>query len=131
MKLVEHIINGEQSSAAGCATTPIYNPATGEHTANVALINDHEYGNGTAIFTRDGDTARDFAEKIQVGMVGINVPIPVPVAYHSFGGWKRSMFGAHGIYGPESVHFYTKLKTVTSQWPTGIRSGASFTFPSM
>lgn len=97
----------------------------------VDLINDHEYGNGTAIFTRDGDTARDFAAKIEVGMVGINVPIPVPVAYHSFGGWKRSIFGAHGIYGPEAVHFYTKLKTVTSQWPTGIRSGAKFTFPSM
>ena len=97
----------------------------------VELINQHEYGNGTAIFTRDGDTARDFAANIQVGMVGVNVPIPVPVAYHSFGGWKRSIFGAHGIYGPESVHFYTKLKTVTTQWPTGIRSGASFTFPSM
>lgn len=97
----------------------------------VGLINDHEYGNGTAIFTRDGDAARDFAAKIQVGMVGINVPIPVPVAYHSFGGWKRSIFGAHGIYGPEAVHFYTRLKTVTSRWPTGIRSGAEFNFPSM
>lgn len=97
----------------------------------VGLINAHEYGNGTAIFTRDGDAARDFAAKIQVGMVGINVPIPVPVAYHSFGGWKRSIFGAHGIYGPEAVHFYTRLKTVTSRWPTGIRAGAEFTFPSM
>ncbi len=97
----------------------------------VGLINDHEYGNGTAIFTRDGDAARDVAAKIQVGMVGINVPIPVPVAYHSFGGWKRSIFGAHGIYGPEAVHFYTRLKTVTSRWPTGIRAGAEFTFPSM
>ena len=97
----------------------------------VELINSHEYGNGTAIFTRDGDAARNFASKIQVGMVGINVPIPVPVAYHSVGGWKRSIFGAHGIYGPEAVHFYTKLKTVTSRWPTGIRSGAQFNFPSM
>jgi malonate-semialdehyde dehydrogenase (acetylating) / methylmalonate-semialdehyde dehydrogenase len=97
----------------------------------VGLINDHQYGNGTAIFTRDGDAARDFASKIQVGMVGINVPIPVPVAYHSFGGWKRSIFGAHGIYGPEAVNFYTKLKTVTSRWPTGIRAGAEFNFPSM
>lgn len=97
----------------------------------VGLINAHEYGNGTAIFTRDGDAARDFAAKIQVGMVGINVPIPVPVAYHSFGGWKRSIFGAHGIYGPEAIHFYTRLKTVTSRWPTGIRAGAEFTFPSM
>lgn len=95
------------------------------------LINAHEYGNGTAIFTRDGDAARDFAANIQVGMVGVNVPIPVPVAYHSFGGWKRSIFGAHGIYGPESIHFYTKLKTVTTRWPTGIRSGAEFNFPSM
>lgn len=97
----------------------------------VKLINGHEYGNGTAIFTRDGDAARDFAKRIQVGMVGVNVPIPVPVGYHSFGGWKRSIFGAHGIYGPEAVHFYTKLKTVTSRWPTGIRAGAEFTFPSM
>jgi malonate-semialdehyde dehydrogenase (acetylating)/methylmalonate-semialdehyde dehydrogenase len=97
----------------------------------VELINDHEYGNGTAIFTRDGDAARDFAERIKVGMVGVNVPIPVPVATHSFGGWKRSSFGAHGIYGPEAVHFYTQLKTVTTRWPTGIRSGAQFTFPSM
>ena len=97
----------------------------------VDMINIHEYGNGTAIFTRDGDTARDFSARIQVGMVGINVPIPVPVAYHSFGGWKRSIFGAHGIYGPESVQFYTKLKTVTSQWPTGIREGAKFTFPTL
>ena len=97
----------------------------------VDLINAHEYGNGTAIFTRDGDAARDFAKRIQVGMVGINVPIPVPVAYHSFGGWKRSIFGAHGIYGKEAVHFYTRLKTVTARWPTGIRAGAQFTFPSM
>ncbi|MCF6197482.1 MAG: aldehyde dehydrogenase family protein [Emcibacter sp.] len=97
----------------------------------VELINKHQYGNGTAIFTRDGDAARDFAKRIQVGMVGINVPIPVPVGYHSFGGWKQSIFGAHGIYGPEAIHFYTRLKTVTSRWPTGIRSGAEFTFPSM
>ncbi len=97
----------------------------------VDLINKHQYGNGTAIFTRDGDAARDFANRIQVGMVGINVPIPVPVGYHSFGGWKQSIFGAHGIYGPEAIHFYTRLKTVTSRWPTGIRSGAEFTFPSM
>jgi malonate-semialdehyde dehydrogenase (acetylating)/methylmalonate-semialdehyde dehydrogenase len=96
----------------------------------LALINNHEYGNGAALFTRDGDAARDFAEKVQAGMVGINVPIPVPVGYHSFGGWKRSIFGAHGIYGPEAVHFYTRLKTMTARWPTGIRSGAEFTFPS-
>lgn len=104
---------------------------TSSYSDAVALINAHEYGNGSAIFTRDGDAARDFAAHIQAGMVGINVPIPVPVAYHSFGGWKRSIFGGHGIYGPEAISFYTKLKTVTSRWPTGIRSGAQFNFPSM
>jgi malonate-semialdehyde dehydrogenase (acetylating)/methylmalonate-semialdehyde dehydrogenase len=92
------------------------------------LVNSHEYGNGTAIFTRDGDTARTFADRIEVGMVGINVPIPVPVAYHSFGGWKRSLFGDHAIYGPEGVRFYTRVKAVTARWPTGIRSGAEFNF---
>ena len=95
------------------------------------LINTNEYGNGTAIFTRDGDAARAFADRIEVGMVGINVPIPVPVAYHSFGGWKRSLFGDHAIYGPEGVRFYTRLKTVTARWPAGIRSGAEFNFPSL
>ena len=102
-----------------------------DYASAVKMINDHEYGNGTAIFTRDGDAARDFANKIQVGMVGINVPIPVPVAYHSFGGWKRSLFGDHSVYGPEGVHFYTRLKTVTARWPTGIRSGADFFFPTV
>ncbi len=97
----------------------------------VDLINKHEYGNGTAIFTRDGDAARSFADSIEVGMVGVNVPIPVPVAYHSFGGWKRSLFGDHSIYGPEGVRFYTRLKTVTTRWPAGIAHGAVFTFPSM
>lgn len=95
----------------------------------VDLIHGHEYANGTAIFTRDGDAAREFADKIEVGMVGINVPIPVPVAYHSFGGWKRSLFGDHSIYGPEGVHFYTRLKTVTTRWPAGIKGGAEFSFP--
>jgi malonate-semialdehyde dehydrogenase (acetylating)/methylmalonate-semialdehyde dehydrogenase len=94
----------------------------------VGLINANPFANGTAIFTRDGDAARDFTNRIQVGMVGINVPIPVPVGYHSFGGWKSSIFGSHGVYGPEGVHFYTRLKTVTSRWPTGIRSGAQFHF---
>ncbi|WDR07180.1 CoA-acylating methylmalonate-semialdehyde dehydrogenase [Devosia rhodophyticola] len=96
----------------------------------VTLINEHEYGNGTAIFTRDGDAAREFANNIEVGMVGVNVPIPVPVAYHSFGGWKRSLFGDHAIYGPEGVHFYTRLKTITTRWPAGIKGGAEFSFPS-
>ena len=94
----------------------------------VKMINEHEYGNGVAIFTRDGDAARDFANRIQIGMVGINVPIPVPMAFHSFGGWKRSLFGDHAIHGPEGVRFYTRLKTITSRWPSGIRSGAVFNF---
>ena len=97
----------------------------------VKLIHDHEYANGVSIFTQNGDLARNFADMIEVGMVGVNVPIPVPVAYHSFGGWKRSIFGDHGAYGPESVHFYTKLKTVTTRWPTGMDKGAEFNFPSL
>jgi len=95
------------------------------------LINDHEYGNGTAIFTRDGGTARDFARDIQVGMVGINVAIPVPVASHSFGGWKRSLFGDVHMHGIEGVHFYTKLKTITARWPEGPAQGADYHFPQM
>lgn len=94
----------------------------------IDLVNDHEYGNGAAIFTRDGDAARDFASRAQIGMIGINVPIPVPVAYHSFGGWKRSLFGDHHIHGMEGVRFYTRLKTMTSRWPSGIREGAEFNF---
>ncbi len=95
----------------------------------VALVDKHEYGNGVAIFTRDGDAARDFAARTQTGMVGINVPIPVPMAFHSFGGWKRSLFGDTHMHGPEGVRFYTKLKTVTARWPTGIRAGAEFIMP--
>ncbi len=95
------------------------------------LVNDHEYGNGTAIFTRDGDAARAYSTQCKVGMVGVNVPIPVPVAFHSFGGWKRSLFGDMNAYGPEGVRFYTKTKTVTSRWPTGIRAGAEFIMPTM
>ena len=95
------------------------------------LIDSHEYGNGTCIFTRDGEAARYFSDNIQVGMVGINVPLPVPVAYHSFGGWKRSLFGDLHAYGPDAVRFYTKRKTITQRWPSsGIREGASFAFPS-
>ncbi|MDJ0738363.1 MAG: CoA-acylating methylmalonate-semialdehyde dehydrogenase [Gammaproteobacteria bacterium] len=97
----------------------------------LALVNAHEYGNGTAIFTRDGDTARTYASRVQVGMVGVNVPIPVPMAFHSFGGWKRSLFGDVHMHGMEGVHFYTKLKTITSRWPTGIRAGADFHMPTM
>lgn len=95
------------------------------------LTNDHEYGNGTAIYTRDGDAARDFASKVQVGMVGINVPIPVPLAYYTFGGWKRSSFGDLNQHGPDSIRFYTKTKTVTARWPSGIKDGASFVIPTM
>jgi malonate-semialdehyde dehydrogenase (acetylating)/methylmalonate-semialdehyde dehydrogenase len=95
------------------------------------LIDSHEYGNGTSIFTRDGDTARDFARRVQAGMVGINIPIPVPMAFHSFGGWKRSLFGDHSIYGPEGVRFYTRLKTITARWPTGIRAGVDTTMPTL
>ena len=95
------------------------------------LINDHEFGNGTSIYTRDGDVGRTFANKIKVGMVGINIPIPVPVAYHSFGGWKRSLFGDQHMHGPEGVRFYTKLKTITSRWPSGVRSNPEFVMPVM
>jgi len=95
----------------------------------VNLVNDHELGNGTSIYTRDGDVGRTFASKIKIGMVGINIPIPVPVAYHSFGGWKRSLFGDHHMHGPEGVRFYTKLKTITSKWPTGLASDPDFVMP--
>lgn len=94
----------------------------------VSLVNDHEYGNGAAIFTRDGDCARDFTGSVKIGMVGVNVPIPVPVAYHSFGGWKRSLFGDHHMHGPEGVRFFTRMKTITARWPSGIREGAVFNF---
>ena len=95
------------------------------------LIDSHEYGNGTCIFTRDGEAARYFSDNIQVGMVGINVPLPVPVSYHSFGGWKRSLFGDLHAYGPDGVRFYTKRKTITQRWPSsGVREGVSFSFPS-
>jgi malonate-semialdehyde dehydrogenase (acetylating)/methylmalonate-semialdehyde dehydrogenase len=97
----------------------------------LAYAMDHEYGNGTAIFTRDGDAARSFANDVKVGMVGVNVPIPVPVAYHSFGGWKRSVFGDRNAYGAEGIGFYTKVKTTTVRWPTGIKSGAEFVMPTM
>jgi malonate-semialdehyde dehydrogenase (acetylating) / methylmalonate-semialdehyde dehydrogenase len=93
------------------------------------LVNGHEYGNGAAIFTRDGAAARAFVEQVKAGMVGINVPIPVPMAFHSFGGWKRSIFGDHYIHGPEGVRFYTRLKTVTSRWPSGVVTGAEFVMP--
>ena len=97
----------------------------------LGLAMDHEYGNGTAIFTRDGDTARDFAKRVNVGMVGVNVPIPVPLAYHTFGGWKKSMFGDLNQHGPDSFRFYTRTKTVTARWPSGIKEGGEFSIPVM
>ena len=97
----------------------------------LALPSRHEYGNGVAVFTRDGDAAREFASRVNVGMVGINVPIPVPVAYHTFGGWKRSAFGDANQHGAEGVRFFTKIKTVTQRWPKGVRDGASFVIPTM
>jgi malonate-semialdehyde dehydrogenase (acetylating) / methylmalonate-semialdehyde dehydrogenase len=102
-----------------------------DYEAAVTLIESHDYANGVAIFTRDGDAARTFAHDIEVGMVGINVPIPVPMAFHSFGGWKQSLFGDHHMHGAEGVRFYTRLKTITTRWPTGIRSGPEFVMPTM
>jgi len=99
--------------------------------AALALVNAHEFGNGTAIFTRDGNTAREYTSRVQVGMVGVNVPIPVPMAFHSFGGWKRSLFGDHHAHGPEAVRFYTKQKAVTQRWPASIAAGAEFAMPTM
>ena len=101
----------------------------GSYEEALTLVNDHEYGNGAAIFTRDGDTARDFTTRAKIGMIGVNVPIPVPSAFHSFGGWKRSLFGDHYMHGPEGVRFYTRLKTITQRWPTGMRERADFSIP--
>jgi malonate-semialdehyde dehydrogenase (acetylating)/methylmalonate-semialdehyde dehydrogenase len=97
----------------------------------LGLVDSHEYGNGVAIFTRDGDAARDFASRVQVGMVGVNVPIPTPLAYYTFGGWKRSAFGDLNQHGDDAFRFYTKTKTVTSRWPSGVKEGASFVIPTM
>jgi malonate-semialdehyde dehydrogenase (acetylating) / methylmalonate-semialdehyde dehydrogenase len=97
----------------------------------VKLVHDHDYANGVAIFTRDGDAARTFGHEIEVGMVGINVPIPVPMAFHSFGGWKQSLFGDHHMHGPEGIRFYTRLKTITTRWPSGVRSDPEFVMPTM
>lgn len=102
-----------------------------DYEEGLKLANDHEYGNGVAIYTRDGDAARDFASRVQVGMIGVNVPIPVPLAYYTFGGWKRSSFGDLNQHGPDAIRFYTKTKTVTSRWPSGIKDGASFVIPTM
>ena len=103
----------------------------GSYEEAIKLAMDHEYGNGTAIYTRDGDTARDFASRINIGMVGINVPIPVPLAYHTFGGWKKSGFGDLNQHGPDAFRFYTRTKTVTARWPSGIKEGGEFNFKAM
>ncbi len=95
------------------------------------MVNEHEFGNGASIFTRDGDVARDFGNKVAIGMVGVNVPIPVPLAFHSFGGWKRSIFGDHHMHGLEGIRFYSRYKVMTARWPTGIRSGADFVMPTV
>ena len=97
----------------------------------IGLAMDHEYGNGTAIFTRDGDAARDFANRINIGMVGVNVPIPVPLAYHTFGGWKKSVFGDLNQHGPDAFKFYTRTKTITARWPSGLKDGGEFHFRAM
>lgn len=102
-----------------------------DYDAAVDLIHSHSYANGVAIFTRDGDAARNFASRIEVGMVGVNVPIPVPMAFHSFGGWKQSLFGDHHMHGMEGVRFYTRLKTITTRWPTGLRSDPEFVMPTL
>jgi malonate-semialdehyde dehydrogenase (acetylating)/methylmalonate-semialdehyde dehydrogenase len=99
--------------------------------AALEIVNAHEFGNGTAIFTASGEAARTFTQRVQAGMVGVNVPIPVPMAFHSFGGWKRSLFGPLHVHGPDGVRFYTRLKTVTSRWPTSAREGAQFVMPTM
>ena len=102
-----------------------------DYNSAVDLIHGHEYANGVAVFTRDGDVARGFSNEIEVGMVGVNVPIPVPMAFHSFGGWKSSLFGDHHMHGMEGVRFYTRLKTTTVRWPRGQRSDPQFTMPTL
>jgi malonate-semialdehyde dehydrogenase (acetylating)/methylmalonate-semialdehyde dehydrogenase len=99
--------------------------------AALQLVNEHEFGNGTSIYTGSGDAARKYSHSVHVGMVGINIPIPVPMAFHSFGGWKRSLFGDLHVHGADGVRFYTRMKTVTARWPTGIASGAEFVLPTM
>ena len=104
---------------------------TDTYEAAIKLVNEHEFGNGTSIYTSDGEISRHFTTNSQIGMVGVNVPIPVPMAFHSFGGWKRSLFGDQHMHGPEGVRFYTKLKTITSRWPSGLRSDPEFVMPTM
>ena len=95
------------------------------------MVNDHEFGNGVSIFTRAGDSGRTFSNRAKIGMVGINIPIPVPMAFHSFGGWKSSIFGDHAMHGMEGVRFYTRIKTTTTRWPSGIRQDPEFKMPTL
>ena len=129
--LIDHVTSGMDSYQAEIFGPVLQVVRVQTMEEAMKLIDDHEYGNGTCIFTRDGEAARYFSDHIKVGMVGINVPLPVPVAYHSFGGWKRSLFGDLYVYGPDGVRFYTRRKTITQRWPSsGVREGASFAFPS-
>jgi malonate-semialdehyde dehydrogenase (acetylating)/methylmalonate-semialdehyde dehydrogenase len=129
--LIDHV-----QSTMSCYRQEIFGPVLCVvHVDNLdeamQLVDDHEYGNGTCIFTRDGESARFFSDNIKAGMVGINVPLPVPVSYHSFGGWKRSLFGDLSAYGPDGVRFYTRRKTITQRWPSlTVRESSSFSFPS-
>ena len=129
--LIDHV-----QSTMSCYRQEIFGPVLCVvHVDNLdeamQLVDDHEYGNGTCIFTRDGESARYFSDNIKAGMVGINVPLPVPVSYHSFGGWKRSLFGDLSAYGPDGVRFYTRRKTITQRWPSStVRESSSFSFPS-
>jgi malonate-semialdehyde dehydrogenase (acetylating)/methylmalonate-semialdehyde dehydrogenase len=116
--------------------TEIFGPVlstvrAGSYEEALGLAMDHEYGNGVAIFTRDGDAARDFVKRVNIGMVGVNFAIPVPLAYHSFGGWKKSVFGDLNQHGPDAFRFYTRTKTVTARWPSGIKEGGEFHFKQM
>ena len=153
MRSIGHFIGGREVKGTSGRPADVFEPMTGDVQAQVALASKAElraavenakaaqvdwgatnpqrrdYGNGVAIFTRDGDAARDFAAKVNVGIVGINVPIPVPIAYYTFGGWKKSGFGDLNQHGPDSIRFYTKTKT--ARWPSGVKEGAEFSIPTM
>ena len=129
--LLDHVAPGTKAYDEEIFGPVLSITRVGPYDEGVALINTNQYGNGTAIFTRDGDTARDFASRVNVGMIGVNVPIPVPLAYHTFGGWKKSGFGDLNQHGPDAFRFYTRTKTVTARWPSGIKEGAAFSIPTM